>query len=179
MSSRWELCLCFKYAQKIFKLFIERNYCILIRIPPKFVSKGSVDDIWTSSMLTNIYLMLTHCGLVTPYGDIECGQYWLRQCSDFDRSASCVLYAKKSQRTHHYSSTGVPGTHHIPAHEIHFSSWFHCHGWPSTQPGSLHTALQRKYTQPCSLFSRGTAVWTMGARLCEQWGTAVCKCPAV
>ena len=27
-------------------------------------------------------------------------------------------------------------------------------GWPSTQPGSLHTALQRKYTQPCSLFSR-------------------------
>ena len=53
------------------------------------------------------------------------------------------------------------------------------HGWPSTQPGSLHTALQRKYTQPCSLFSRGTAVWTMGARLCEQWGTAVCKCPAV
>ena len=44
------------------------------------------------------------------------------------------------------------------------------HGWPSTQPGSLHTALQRKYTQPCSLFSRGTAVWTMGARLCEQWG---------
>ena len=60
---------------------------------------------------------------------------------------------------------------------------FYCHsryhGWPSTQPGSLHTALQRKYTQPCSLFSRGTAVWTMGARLCEQWGTAVCKCPAV
>ena len=55
--------------------------------------------------------------------------------------------------------------------------WFH--GWPSTQPGSLHTALQRKYTQPCSLFSRSTAVWTMGARLCEQWGTAVCKCPAV
>ena len=59
-----------------------------------------------------------------------------------------------------------------------------------SQPGSLHTALQRKYTQPCtalqrkytqpcSLFSRGTAVWTMGARLCEQWGTAVCKCPAV
>ena len=46
------------------------------------------------------------------------------------------------------------------------------HGWPSTQPGSLHTALQRKYTQPCSLFSRGTAVWTMGARLCEQWGTS-------
>ena len=40
------------------------------------------------------------------------------------------------------------------------------HGWPSTQPGSLHTALQRKYTQPCSLFSRGTAVWTNG-------GTAV------
>ena len=53
------------------------------------------------------------------------------------------------------------------------------HGWPSTQPGSLHTALQRKYTQACSLFSRGTAVCTMGARLCEQWGTAVCKCPAV
>ena len=53
------------------------------------------------------------------------------------------------------------------------------HGWPSTQPGSLHTALQRKYTQPCPLFSRGTAVWTMGARLCEQWDTAVCKCPAV
>ena len=51
------------------------------------------------------------------------------------------------------------------------------HRWPSTQPGSLHTALQRKYTQPCSLFSPGTAVWTMGARLCEQWGTAVCKCP--
>ena len=43
---------------------------------------------------------------------------------------------------------------------------FHIHEWPSTQPGSLHTALQRKYTQPCSLFSRGTAVWTMG-------GTAV------
>ena len=53
------------------------------------------------------------------------------------------------------------------------------HGWPSTQPGSLHTALQRKFTQPCSLFLRGTAVWTMGARLCEQWGKAVCKCPAV
>ena len=53
------------------------------------------------------------------------------------------------------------------------------HGWPSTQPGSLHTALQRKYTQPCLLFSRDTAVWTMGERLCEQWGTAVCKCPAV
>ena len=48
-----------------------------------------------------------------------------------------------------------------------------------TQPGSLHTAVQRKYTQPCSLFSRGTAVWTMGARLCQQWGMAVCKCPAV
>ena len=46
---------------------------------------------------------------------------------------------------------------------------YYVHGWPSTQPGSLHTALQRKYTQPCSLFSRGTAVWTMGARLCEQW----------
>ena len=40
--------------------------------------------------------------------------------------------------------------------------WGKYHGWPSTQPGSLHTALQRKYTQPCSLFSR--------ARLCEQWG---------
>ena len=53
------------------------------------------------------------------------------------------------------------------------------HGWPSTQPGSLHTAQQRKYTQPCSLFSRGTAVWTMGAQLCEQWGTAVCKYAAV
>ena len=53
------------------------------------------------------------------------------------------------------------------------------HGWPSTQPGSLHTALQRQYTQPCSLFSQGTAVWTMRARLCEQWGTAVCKYPAV
>ena len=53
------------------------------------------------------------------------------------------------------------------------------HGWPSTQPGSLHTALQCKYTQSCSLFSRGTAVSTMGARLCQQWGTAVCKCPAV
>ena len=53
------------------------------------------------------------------------------------------------------------------------------HVWHSTQPGSLHTALQRKYTQPCSLFSRGTAVRTMRARLCEQWGTAVCKCPAV
>ena len=36
------------------------------------------------------------------------------------------------------------------------------HGWPSTQPDSLHTAQQRKYTQPCSLFSRGTTVWTMG-----------------
>ena len=44
------------------------------------------------------------------------------------------------------------------------------HGWPSTQPGSLHTALQRGYTQPCSLFSRGMAVWTMGAWLCQQWG---------
>ena len=53
------------------------------------------------------------------------------------------------------------------------------HGWPSTQPDSLHTALQRKYTQPCALFSRGTAMWTMGARLCQQWGTAVCRCPAV
>ena len=52
------------------------------------------------------------------------------------------------------------------------------HGWPSTQPGSLLTALKRRYTQPCSLFSRGTAMWTMGARLCEQWGTAVCKCRA-
>ena len=62
---------------------------------------------------------------------------------------------------------------------IHFFKYKQIHGWPSTQPGSLHTALQRKYTQPCSLFSRGTAVWTMGARLCEQWGTAVCKCPAV
>ena len=42
------------------------------------------------------------------------------------------------------------------------------HGWPSTQPGSLLTALQRKYTQPCSLFFQdcvnngGTAVWTIG-----------------
>ena len=59
------------------------------------------------------------------------------------------------------------------------SPYAYVHEWPSTQPGSLHTAVQRKYTQPCSLFSRGTAVWTMGARLCEQWGTAVCKCPAV
>ena len=48
------------------------------------------------------------------------------------------------------------------------------HGRPSTQPGSLHTALQRKYTQPCSLFSRSTVVRTIGARLCKQWGTAVC-----
>ena len=64
------------------------------------------------------------------------------------------------------------GNHHLLGYPI-------IHGWPSTQPGSLHTALQRKYTQPCSLFSRGTAVWTIGARLCEQWGTAVCKCPAV
>ena len=49
---------------------------------------------------------------------------------------------------------------------------YRLHGWPLiTQPGSLHPALQRKYTQPCSLFSRGTAVWTMGARLCLQWGT--------
>ena len=55
----------------------------------------------------------------------------------------------------------------------------HEHRWPSTQPGSLHTALQHKDTQSCSLYSRGMAVWTMGARLCEQWGTAVCKCPAV
>ena len=38
----------------------------------------------------------------------------------------------------------------------------HFHGWSSTQPGSLHTPLQRKYTQSCSLFSRGTTVWTMG-----------------
>ena len=46
--------------------------------------------------------------------------YILRQdtgCSDFDRSASCVFYAKKSQRTHHYSSAGVPGMH------IYSSKW--------------------------------------------------------
>ena len=43
-----------------------------------------------------------------------------------------------------------------------FCSFFMISGWPSTQPGSLHTALLRKYTQPCSLFSR--------SRLCEQWG---------
>ena len=36
---------------------------------------------------------------------------------------SSVLY-KKSQRRHHYSNTGVPGTHYIPAN-IH-SSGFHC-----------------------------------------------------
>ena len=48
--------------------------------------------------------------------------------------------------------------------QCHMRSWVInavYHGWPSTQPGSLHTAVQRKYTQPCSLFS--------GARLCEQW----------
>ena len=55
-----------------------------------------------------------------------------------------------------------------------FYTFTYIHGWPSTQPGSLHIAVQRKYTQPCSLFSRGTAVWTMGVRLCQQWGTAVC-----
>ena len=43
------------------------------------------------------------------------------------------------------------------------------HGWPSTQPGSLHTALQRKYTQLLIVLpghgcvnNGGTAVSTMG-----------------
>ena len=43
------------------------------------------------------------------------------------------------------------------------------HGWPSTQPGSLHTALQRKYTLAVLIVlpghgcvnNGGTAVWTM------------------
>ena len=25
-----------------------------------------------------LYLALTHCGLVMPYGDMELGQHWLR-----------------------------------------------------------------------------------------------------
>ena len=25
-----------------------------------------------------VYHQLTHCGLVTPYGDIDLGQHWLR-----------------------------------------------------------------------------------------------------
>ena len=91
---------------------------------------------------------------------------------------------------HHFVTEMCTCVHNAPFcnRDVHFSVkngtlWdiclMHYHGWPSTQPGSLHTALQRKYTQPCSLFSWGTAVWTMGARLCEQWGAAVCKCPAV
>ena len=35
------------------------------------------------------------------------------------------------------------------------------HGWPSTQPGSLHTVLQRTHSR---------AHCSPGARLCEQWG---------
>ena len=27
---------------------------------------------------TDCKVMLTHCGLVTPYGDMELGQHWLR-----------------------------------------------------------------------------------------------------
>ena len=52
-----------------------------------------------------------------------------------------------------------------------------CHGIKSQHPLHSQAACTQpcwcKYTQPCSLFSRGTAVWTMGARLWEQWGTAV------
>ena len=48
------------------------------------------------------------------------------------------------------------------------------HGWPSTQPGSLHTALQRKYTQPCSMFSRGTAMWTIWGHGCVNNEARLC-----
>ena len=51
------------------------------------------------------------------------------------------------------------------------------HGWPSTQPGSLHTALQHNYTQLCSLFSRGTAGWTMGGTAVWTMGQGCVQVP--
>ena len=44
------------------------------------------------------------------------------------------------------------------------------HGWPSTQPGSLHTALQHKYTQPCNVNTHSRAHCSPGAWLCQQYG---------
>ena len=84
-----------------------------------------------------------------------------------------IVYSDADHRKHQISaSTGpcagnspAPGTGEFPAQIASYtgnvSIWWrhHVHGWPSTQPGSLHTALQRKYTH-CS----------PGARLCEQWG---------
>ena len=34
-------------------------------------------------------------------------------------------------------------------------------------------------TQPCNVNTHSRAHCSPAARLCEQWGTAVCKCPAV
>ena len=45
---------------------------------------------------------------------------------------------------------------------IHFKmALMYYHGWPSTQPGSLHTALQRKCTQPCCVNNGCKAVSAM------------------
>ena len=34
---------------------------------------------WNNFRMTRVNVKLTHCGLVTPYGDIDLGQHWLRK----------------------------------------------------------------------------------------------------
>ena len=129
----------------------------------------------------NLHTFIVICFVVFHYNDVIMSTM-ASQITSLTIVYS-TIYSGADQRKYQSSASlaFVRGIHRSPVNSPHKGPGCdsHIHGWPSTQPGSLHTALQRKYTQPCLLFSRGAAVWTMEARLCEQWGTAVCKCPAV
>ena len=83
-------------------IFTNEKFRILIQISLKFVPKGPInrksalvqvmawqwagdkplhDQCWPSSPMHVCSIrgdQLTHCGLVTPYGDRDLGQHWLR-----------------------------------------------------------------------------------------------------
>ena len=54
-------------------------FCRSVHFIGQVLSFESSKAVGTQSFrLTNLQTFLTHCGLMTPYGDMELGQHWLR-----------------------------------------------------------------------------------------------------
>ena len=80
---------------KIYKIYMARGMRARLNVKPSKVNILAVDDLGSQGIsshgiepveyvqTTNIMLSmdneLTHCSLVTPYGDRDMGQHWLRQ----------------------------------------------------------------------------------------------------
>ena len=146
---------------------------------------------WFNIKMSSYQYRKSHCGDKTvvrssylhkgiSYTGKMASLYWIRALDAISQStfSNAFSWMKIYKISFKISLKFVPRVwiNNIPLVQIITGDPLHSRA-ACTQPCNVNTH-SRAHCSP-SLFSRGTAVWTMEARLCEQWGTAVCKCPAV